>query len=155
GKTMSRIRALALLAMAGICTGCLGGANIEVPGEFVPVEKTPPYDVKAVSADGVVLAKRTEENPKNGTLEFWSSAVGNQIASREGYKQTRNEAITSEAGIPGRLITYDAIRSGAPFKYLVGVFVRGDRVVVVEAGGRADSVNKLMPQIRTAMTSVR
>ncbi len=152
---MSQMKTLALLAMAAALSGCLGGTAMEVPGDFVPVERCAPYNIKAVSADGVVLAQRTEDNPKNGTLEFWAAAIGNQLSAREGYKLASNVAATSESGVPGRLMTYDALRSGAPFKYLLAVFVKGDKVIVVEAGGRADSVNKLLPQIRTAMMTVK
>ncbi|MCE5326169.1 MAG: hypothetical protein LLG01_07105 [Planctomycetaceae bacterium] len=152
---MSYIKTITVLAMAAIISGCLGGTTMEVPGEFVPVERTEPYDLKTVSADGVVLARRTQENPKNGTLEFWAQAIGNQLSAREGYKLADNVAVTSESGVTGRLMTFDALRSGAAFKYLVAVFVKGDKVIVVEAGGRAESVTKLLPQIRTAMMTVK
>ncbi|MEN6503516.1 MAG: hypothetical protein ABFD92_03165 [Planctomycetaceae bacterium] len=152
---MSQMKTLALLATAAVLSGCLGATTIEVPGDFVPVERCEPYTIKAVSADGVVLAQRTEDNPKNGTLEFWAAAIGNQLFAREGYKLASNVEATSESGIPGRLMTYDALRSGASFKYLLAVFVKGGKVIVVEAGGRADSVNKLLPQIRTAMMTVK
>lgn len=153
---MSQMKTLALLAAAAVLSGCMGGTTtMEVPGNFVPVERCEPYTIKAVSADGVVLAQRTEDNPKNGTLEFWAAAIGNQLSAREGYTLADNVAVTSESGVPGRLMTYDALRSGAAFKYLLAVFVKGDKVIVVESGGRAEAVTRLLPQIRIAMMTVK
>ncbi len=145
-----------VLAIAAAVGGCQQ-VKMDVPGSFVSVGKDNlgPYDQRAVSADGVVLACRTQNNEKHGTLKFWSKAIKNELASKPGYSLTSDDDVHSDAGLEGRLMVFSATRQGAAFTYMLGVFVKGDRVILTEAGGRADAVKPLNNDLKATMLTVR
>lgn len=145
-----------VLAMAAAVGGCQQ-VKMDVPGSFVSVGKDNlgPYDQRAVSADGVVLACRTQDNAKHATLDFWAKAIKNELAGKPGYSLTSDDPAHSYAGLEGRLMVFSATRRGAAFTYMLGVFVKGDRVILAEAGGRTDAVKPLNNDLKAAMLSVR
>ncbi len=147
---------LTAATIATIAAGC-APAKMDVPESFVALDKDTrgPYDVRAVSADGVVMGCRTRDNPKHGTLSFWSEAAKNELAARPGYTLTANDKVESYSGVEGRLLVFSATRRGAAFTYMLGVFVKGDRVILAEAGGRAEAVKPLNAELRVALLSVR
>jgi len=144
-----------LLLCACVLCGCAG--TMTLPANFVPVEKDQlgPYLVRGISADGVVIALRCETNPKEGTLDFWVNAVTNQLAGAAGYKLEKSDALTSDAGVPGKLLTFSAQIEGAPFTYLAAVFVKGSTILVAEAGGKTDAVAPKMEEIRKAFLTAK
>lgn len=145
-----------VLAIAAAVGGCQQ-VKIDVPSSFVSVGKDNlgPYDQRAVSADGVVLACRTQDNEKHGTLKFWAKAIKNELASKPGYALTSDDSAHSYAGLEGRLLVFSATRQGAAFTYMLGVFVKGNRVILTEAGGRAEAVKPLIADLKAALLSVR
>ena len=147
-----------LIAIALACVA-LGGCApaITMPPGFVAVENNQlgPYEQRAVSADGVVVALRKEANPKGATLDFWATAVRDELVTRRGYHLATEESVESISGTPGRLVTCTARRSGAEFTYLAAVYVEGSQVLVVEAGGKADALASKLPEVRKALTSIR
>lgn len=145
-----------VLAIAAAVGGCQQ-VKIDVPSSFVSVGKDNlgPYDQRAVSADGVVLGCRTQANEKHGTLKFWAKAIKNELAGKGGYSLTSDDDVHSYAGLEGRLLVFSATRQGAAFTYMLGVFVKGDRVILAEAGGRAEAVKPLNTDLKVALLSVR
>jgi len=71
------------LAGAALC-GC--EPTIQMPPGFVEVGKynLGTYDQRAVSADGVVVALRSETNPKNASLDFWVTAIRDELVKHRG-----------------------------------------------------------------------
>ena len=110
---------------------------------------------RAVSADGVAVGLRTVENPKDGTLAFWSQAIEGEMTGARGYKLEKAEDIAAAGGAPGRLLTFTAQRSGADFTYLLAVYVSGRQVLIAEAGGRSERVAEKIEPIRKSLLSVR
>jgi hypothetical protein len=130
---------------------------MQMPSGFVEVEtyQRGPYTQRAVSADGVVIALRSETNPKDATLDFWVTAIRDELVSRRGYVLAKTEPSEAAGGAKGTLLTCTANRSGAEFAYLVGVYVMGGQVFVAEAGGKSETVAPRLGDIRKAMASLR
>lgn len=145
---------IGLLAMASTTTGCL--RNMDVPQDFVSVDRDDlgPYDVRAVSADGVVVGLRHESNSNGGTLAFWSEAAANEMKN-QGYKFVKAEEVTSASGQAGKLVEFTADQRGMGFTYLLAVYVNPREVLLAEAGGRADDFKKHQDAVRKALLSVR
>ncbi len=151
---MRRLFTIAIVASA-VLSGC--ELKIKAPPGFVEVQGQTydSYDLRSVSADGVVIGLRTEDNPKDGTLDFWATAVRNELVGHRGYKLVKDEPVESVSGAPGRLLTFSANRSGARFTYMAAVYVIGQKVAVIEAGGKANTVAPKTADIRKAMLSIR
>lgn len=152
-SAMKTKRVLMLAWLACVLSGTACAPTGAVPESFVAVEeaKLGPYDSRAVSAEGVVYAVRKIENPRGGTLDFWAAAAQRELTEGKGYSLEASEAIRSATGWDGRLLRFTAERSGAPFTYLVALYVRDVDIVVAEAGGRAGDVRKHEADILDAM----
>lgn len=145
------LAAAALLALPG----CLPG-GMTLPEHFVAVDKTElgDYAVRGISADGVVVGLRVQDNMTNGTLEFWAKAIQNEMTGR-GYQLDKIEEVASAAGKSGRLMTFSVRSRGAPFTYYQALYVVGSRVLVAEAGGKTEAIESRKKDIRASILSVR
>ena len=148
----------ALIAALALAGGC---ATMDLPDNFVAVDDSDlgPYEIRGVSADGMVIAARREDNAENGTLEFWTEAVKRELTGR-GYALAKSDPVESDSGTAGTLMTFTATRGGRPYTYLTAVFVTrgliGDgEVLVAEAGGETAAFEPRQDDIRTALLSVR
>ena len=153
---MKRILTATILAVLAAAAGC--GPTMDLPDGFVRAHKPGlfGYALRGVSADGVVAGVRDSyENPANGTLSFWATAIRNELIRSRGYVPVADEAVKSDTGVCGRLMTFGAERSGAAFTYVVAVYVTGRQVHVAEAGGRAEAVGPKTASLKTALLSVR
>ncbi|MHC4982024.1 MAG: hypothetical protein ACYTF6_02510 [Planctomycetota bacterium] len=144
-----------VLAGAFAIAGCAG--DMDLPENFVHVgkDKLDDYHVRGISADGVVVGLRSEDNAKKGTIEFWTQAIEDELKTGRGYKLTASEEIESRGGLAGRLMTFSTHLRGAEFKYLLAIYLKGDKVLIAEAGGKADVLDKHAPALREALLSVR
>jgi len=151
---MLRTPCTIMLALAAIAPGC--SPTMDLPANFVDVDQPhDAYDLRAVSADGVVVALRSEDNPDRGTLDFWAKAIQQELTARPGYTLTANDPVTSASGDDGVLLAFDVKKEATEMKYLLAVFLKFDKVVIAEAAGPADAVNPIRPELRTALLSVR
>ena len=155
-----RWTAISIVLMVYLGAGIIGGCvplEMEMPDRFMHVDKDDlgPYEVRAISADGVVLACRTQANPSRGSLRFWADAAKNEMTDRQGYSLIDDKAVESDTALPGRLMTFAKTKKGAKLAYMLGVFVKGDRVIIAEAGGRAGAVKPLNADLKAALLSVR
>ena len=147
-----------LMILVAVGAACLAGGcghAIDTPDGFVTVDQVGEFDTRAVSADGVVIGLRIQDNPEDGTLEFWSTAIQNEITDRRGYELIDTEAVTNEAGTPGTLMTFDAKRETLEMAYMLAVFVDKGDVVIAEAGGPADAFVPHQDAIRAALLTAR
>lgn len=149
----------AVLAGAVLAGGC--GMKMDLPENFVAVDEGDlgPYQVRGVSADGLVLGARREANAENGTLAFWTEAVKRELAARN-YTLTDSEDVESAGGLDGTLMTFTAKRGGRPYAYMAAVFVRGGliddgQVLIAEAGGEESAFTPRRGDVRKALLTVR
>ena len=150
-------RAILALSLAGAClVGCQPPAAMTMPAAFVQVPQSEqgPYIVRAISADGVVLALREETNPANGTLAFWAQAIETKLTQDRGYTLLKAEDFQSQSGRRGRLLHLQHTESGVAYEYMLGVYVEGAVVRVAEAAGRQEPFQRQQAAVRDALTSL-
>lgn len=145
------------------CVLAVGGCEMtmDLPDNFVEVEESRlgPYEVRGVSADGMVLAARRHENAKNGNLAFWTEAVKRELLAQN-YTLADTEDVESSAGLAGVLMTFTANRGGRPFTYMTAVFVKSGllddgEVFVSEAGGETSVLTPRKDDMRAALLTIR
>lgn len=148
-----------VLAGAVVLGGC--GMKMDMPDNFVAVgdSNLGPYDIRGVSADGMVLAARREKNAANGTLAFWTEAVKRELAARN-YALAKSQDVESTGGLAGKLMTFSANRGGRPFTYMTAVFVKkglldDGEVFVAEAGGETSVFKPHQDEIRKTLLTIR
>lgn len=146
---------LPLIGAMLLLVGCQAQSMTPPPG-FVAVADANRgiYDYRAVSADGAVVAVRTQPNPNGADLAFWSKASTSQLQEK-GYKLQHSEDIATPSGLKGQLLEFTQTRAGTPYTYLLAIFVRQDKVVLTEAGGKAEQLQPLRDEIKKSLLSVK
>lgn len=140
------------LAIPFLAAGC---SRLDIPSGFVavPAADRGAYQERLISADGVVIGLRTQNNLQNGDLEFWTLAIQNHFSKNMGYASIKAEDIQSPAGRPGRVIEFSSSQSGGMFIYQVGLFVSQYRVTIVEAGGRKEEFDRRRDDVLKSIRS--
>ncbi len=138
------------LAMAG----CHSGAQLQAPDGFAQLDGQKSYDWRAASAQGVVLAVRTEPNEPRANVDFWADAIDVRLR-RQGYTAEARKDVKSANGSDGKQLRYSRVEDGRTYRYWLTVFVNNDRVYVVEAGGDRDSFDPAEKLVERAVLTVR
>lgn len=151
---MRRGLAVGLLLVFGAGVGC--SARIQPPPGYVAVREPAPYDYKAVSATGNVLAVTRHANEQAGAdLAFWSAAIEHQKVTLDGMKLVARDAIKSGEGREGVMFCFEEGDGAAKLTYLVAVFVSQEGVDVVEAAGPAERMAGEMDKLKGAMGTLK
>lgn len=147
----------AILLMSVVVAAGLAGCvhDFEGPAGFVEADAGFQFVKRVVSADGLVIGLRTEDNPEDGTLTFWTIAIRNELADGRGYELLDEEAVVADNGEPGTLMDFAAKQGLAEMRYMTAVYVVGDKVLVAEAGGKADAFAAQEGAIRDSLLSVK
>jgi hypothetical protein len=150
---MTRIAVLGVLALLVALSGC---ATIDVPDGYVKLREPAPYSLKAVSADGRVLALRSRPNESaQADLAFWSQAVEHQKVQLDGLKLVGREEIRSERGLAGTLFTFELGTGQARLLHLIALYVTPQRIYTVEAAGPAPLIEEQRDTLLAALRSLR
>ena len=150
------IRSRMLLAGIVLATVPLGCATLEPPPGYARLQDPAPYQFKAVSAKGNVLALSSHPNEDRAAdLAFWSAAIEHQKVDVDGLKLAGRETVRSRGGVEGTLLHFELGEGQGKLAYLVAVYVTPARIFVVEATGRADDLGLDADKLRTAMQSLR
>ncbi len=120
---------LGLAALLSL-TACQG-FKAQAPAGFAAYDDTTPF--RAVSPDGVVFRVREDDNDPEEDLSFWCEALKKRMLDA-GYAFVREDAIKAQDH-EGYVLELAAPIGMTDYAYLVGVFVRGSELVVVEASG--------------------
>jgi hypothetical protein len=144
---MNRIHSQLLFASAALCAlACGPHFKISAPKNFVVLDQSVPYDFRATTPDGLVLAVREFNNTKeHGDLGFWVQAIANELRLDKGYALLKKAEVKTRSGLSGTQIHFGLDRENEAHEYIVTVFVTGkadskSRVYLVEAGGTAAQV---------------
>jgi hypothetical protein len=151
---MKRLNATTLAVFVSAIVAADGCDRIPTPEGFVELKPVGAYSYRAVSADGAVILVRSVENPKQGTLAFWTQAVKNELVASRGYTLDGESAVKTKGGLAGTELTMRTHLEGVEYLYVVTLFVRGNRVVIVEATGPKTALTPSLPKIREAIRSV-
>lgn len=113
-------------------------AAVPVPDGFAPWRKTRRF--QAVSPDEVVVRVRSAKNKPRADLDYWREAMRKRMQDA-GYTELSYTDI-SASGTPGALLELGAANGEQDQVYLVGVFVSGRHLVLVEASGESTRFQK-------------
>lgn len=156
---MTTTRLLVTLSLAAglpVLAGCGSSASVEAPANFVVLEDDSygGYEQRATNAHGVVLAVRDLDNEVEGNLQFWVDAIKNRLRTRGGYALLEEAEVQAASGHTGHQMRYGRDESGTSYHYWVSVFVTGERIVLVEAGGRREIFEETQPEVEQAIASL-
>ena len=154
---MKRSICLVVAALAALAPG-LGGCGkpyvVQTPPGYVEFEDRYDGDEwRAATADGVVLGVRAYDNEPTGDLSFWVRAVQNRLRDQGGYALLGTQRVVDRAGLEGQLMKYGHDEEKTPHVYWIAVYVDGDRVWVLEAGGTQELVARQEAQLNWWVTS--
>ena len=139
----------------GLCAGCT--PLVRTPERFLALD--PPgtdYDYRATTADGVVLGARVLEFDEKlgGGLAFWVDAIKLRVESMGGYALLAEKDFKTDAGLSGKQLRFGHDERQQPFQYWLTLFVAGDELIVVEAGGPEAKLKAHEPRIEAGIRSV-
>jgi hypothetical protein len=151
------MRAAAWLALTLLTVACTPVA-INTPKGFAnltDVRDQAPYDYRATTADGVVLAvRRLDRDPRDAEPAFWLEAIENQLRLRGGYALLERGEITSANGHTGTLLRFGHDQDGKPYLYELQLYATKSALFLVELGGRKDLVDKHRPALSASLASL-
>lgn len=135
----------ALLSLA-LLAGC-APFQVEPPEHFVELDESEwsDYALRAVNAEGVVLAVRDVANEPEGSLTFWTDAIRNRLRTVRGYSLVEERDVTAASGERGRQLRLGRDEGSQTYDYWVTIFATPEgafspgHVFVVEAGGRREA----------------
>ena len=144
---------LTILLTVAASAGCQH--QLDLPQGFVKADPGWEYDIRGVSADGVVIGLRSETNPDEGNLAFWSQAIKTELTQRRGYVLLTTDDVSSATGEAGELMMFSAKKGAGEWAYMVAVFVPGRAVLVGEAGGPAKVFQSRQEAIKHSLLTAR
>jgi hypothetical protein len=122
---------------------------------FVELKDDPTYDFRAVAPEGVAVAARAIKLEAPNDVAFWEHAVGLRMRELDGYALVEAKDVTGPGGAPGRELSFGHDEDNKPFVYLVRLFVVGDKLLVLEAGGSRDQMTRLAPSVDWMLARIR
>ncbi len=149
--TLLTVASLALLAVAS--SGC-GSLRLRTPDGFARLpDQAPNYQLRSVSADGVVLAVRAQPNRVEGSLAFWSEAIDRTVRADANYVGIATAEVHTTAGLAGRRLEYVVGDAATGHRYWIAVFVTHAQVYVIETGGAHGPFDRARPELERAIRS--
>jgi hypothetical protein len=149
------MKSLALALLLGCAAvGCGKPFTAATPSGFVDLsDGYPRNEYRATTADGVVIGIRAFDNEPKGEAAFWLKAIENRMRDAGGYALLGKTAVKNKAGQPGTRLSFGRDEDSKSHLYDVCVFVAGDKVYVIEAGGSKAEVERQKAQIDWAIAN--
>jgi hypothetical protein len=155
---MKRRLGSALFVLAGALAGagCKAVTVHAAPG-FVELADDPNYDFRAVAPEGVAVAARvvklTDRDPMD--VAFWERSVGLRMRELDGYALLGVKDVVGADGAPGRELTFGHDEDSKPYVYRIRVFVVGKKLLVVEAGGSREQMDRFAAGVESMLARVK
>lgn len=143
---------IVVVLILGWSAGC---QPMDAPEGYIRDTTEHPYDFKAVSAKGNVIACNVRSNQDKGNLKYWSEAIEHQKVDLDGMRLAGREEIRSTRGVDGVLFNFETGEGQGKISYLLAVYVTDWKIYTVEATGPAEQIKKDMDNLRAAMRTVR
>jgi hypothetical protein len=124
-------------------------------GFVVLADQEPDYDFRAVAPEGVVVAVRSVPLDDEADLPFWTRAITLQMREQDGYALLSTKDVKTREGKAGTELLFGHDEDGKPFVYRVRLFLTSGRLIVVEAGGAKDQMERYAPSIDWMLANVR
>ena len=155
-----RARALLTVAALALATGAGAGCKpvaARAAAGFVELADDASYDFRAVAPEGVAVAARvvklTDKDPMD--VAFWERSVGLRMRELDGYALLGAKDVGSADGVTGREMTFGHDEDGKPYLYRVRVFVVGKKLLVVEAGGSREQMDRMATGVEWMLEQVK
>lgn len=147
--------AVVALALAA-APGCKPVAARAAPG-FVELADDANYDFRAVAPEGVAVAARVvklaEKDPMD--VAFWERSVGLRMRELDGYALLGAKDVIGADAVNGREMTFGHDEDGKPYVYRVRVFVVRGKLLVVEAGGSREQMDRMASGVEWMLGQVK
>ena len=141
-----------LLLTAAACTRA---AHLQTPAGFAELGDQHAYDYRATTAQGVVVAVRTEKNSLHAPADFWTQAIDARLR-QGGYVAESAKDVIAPSGLVGKQVRYTReAEDRRTYAYWLTVFATKEHVYVVEAGGDKELFEPAMPALEQAVASLR
>jgi hypothetical protein len=147
------MKPLLLALLLALPVGCASFHMTTQPG-FAELEGNDDHAYRATSADGVVIAVRSERNRPEGNLDFWSGAIDERLRGNGYVLDGDPRPVQSADGVGGVQRRYARDANGRTLRFWTTVFVKGSRVFVVEAGGDREVFDRAAPAVERAIASI-
>ena len=134
-----------ILAAALGAAGCGRPVEARAAQGFVELHDDPNYDFRAVAPEGAAVAARAVklEDTDPVDVAFWERSVALRMRELDGYALVSTTDVVDRHGVKGRELTFGHDEDGKPYVYRVRVFVTHGRLLVVEAGGSREQMERL------------
>ena len=150
------------LGCAALLSGGCQSFAITTPPDFVerPEADWSSYSYRALNADAVVLGVREiDENEGRSmfddahdvSLTFWKKAVENRLRASHAYAMIGEDALSVASGHKGTLLRLGREDAGVQYDYWVALIDAGERLFVLEAGGRREEFAKVQDSLRSSI----
>jgi len=154
------MRALAwglVLAAALGASACGRPVEARAAAGFVELHDDPNYDFRAVAPEGAAVAARAVKLADTDPVDvaFWERSVALRMRELDGYALVSTTDVVGADGAAGRELTFGHDEDGKPYVYRVRVFVTRGRLLVVEAGGSREQMERLRPGVDQMLGTVR
>lgn len=122
---------------------------------FVEIKDDPVYDFRAVAPEGVAVAARVIKMETPNDVAFWERAVTLRMRELDGYALVEAKDARAPEGVAGRELVFGRDEDAKPFLYRVRLFVIGEKLLFVEAGGSKEQMEKLGPSVDWMLGQIR
>jgi hypothetical protein len=127
--------------------GPRSGAPSQAPAGFSAYRKG--RERRAVSPDEVVFRIRAARHKPKAELSFWQEATRVRMVEA-GYRLVREETFDA-GGTRGALLELTAPLGSSDYTYLIAVFPRGRKLILVEAAGEIEDFEARRAEIEAAV----
>jgi hypothetical protein len=147
-----------IVALAGALAGpaCKPVSARAAPG-FVELSDDANYDFRAVAPEGVAVAARAvklaDKDPTD--VAFWERSVALRMRELDGYALLGTKDAAGADGVTGRELTFGHDEDGKPYVYRIRVFVVRGRLLVLEAGGAREQMERMAGAVEWMLGQVR
>lgn len=147
--------AVALVVAAFFAGGCGRRVDAKAAPGFVELKDDPDYAFRAVAPEGVAVAARVVKLDEPMEVAFWERAVSLRMRELEGYALVDTKNVTTRDGIAGRELVFGHDEQGKPYVYRVRLFSHEKKLLVVEAGGAKEQMDRFAAQVDWMLQAMR
>jgi hypothetical protein len=127
--------------------GCGRAVQAKAAPGFVELKDDPLYDFRAVAPDGVAVAARVVKLEDAQDVSFWERAVALRMREMEGYALVESKDVKTLDGVAGRELVFGHDEQGKPFIYRIRLFAKEKKLLVLEAGGTAEQMQRFASSV--------
>ena len=150
-------RTLLSLATVLLLAGCGRPYAAATPDGFVDLgdryDSSGSDEYRASTPDGVVLGIRAYKNEPKVSMDVAVHALENRVRLGQGYALITEKDVTALDGTKGKMLQFGHDEASGTHLYDVTIFIKNDRVFILEAGGKKDLVEAASKSIEWSIAN--